>query len=186
MPRRKAHDQLDVFMNNRLVGHLAKENDGAIRFAYDERWLEWPNAFAISLSLPMRPTPYAGAPVARSFDNLLPDNADIRRRVAERTGAEGTDAYSLLEEIGRDCVGAMQFLHEGQKPHPLTDIYGEQITEREIKNILAKFRSRASLGMDADQEFRISVAAGAQERQHSCTTMIVGCVRPAPRQRRTF
>ena len=162
MPRRKAHVPLDVFINNRLVGHLAKENDGAIRFAYDERWLEWPNAFAISLSLPMRPTPYAGAPVAAVFDNLLPDNADIRRRVAERTGAEGTDAYSLLEEIGRDCVGAMQFLHEGQKPDPLTDIYGEQITEREIENILANL-ARAPLGMDADQEFRISVA-GAQEK----------------------
>jgi serine/threonine-protein kinase HipA len=162
MPRRRAHSPLDVLINNRLVGHLAKENDGAIRFAYDERWLEWQHAFAISLSLPMRPTPYAGAPVAAVFDNLLPDNAEIRRRVAERTGAEGTDAYSLLEEIGRDCVGAMQFLHEGEKPAPLTDISGELIPEKQIEKILANL-ARAPLGMDVDQEFRISVA-GAQEK----------------------
>ncbi|MEI9891356.1 MAG: HipA N-terminal domain-containing protein [Caulobacteraceae bacterium] len=40
------------------------------------------------------------------FDNLLPDNIHVRRQVAERTGAEGADAYSLLAQIGRDCVGA--------------------------------------------------------------------------------
>ena len=39
------------------------------------------------------------------FENLLPDAEPIRRRVAERVGAAGTDAYSLLTAIGRDCVG---------------------------------------------------------------------------------
>lgn len=162
MPRRRAHAPLDIFINNRLVGHLAKENDGAIRFGYDRHWLEWQNAFAVSLSLPLRPTQYAGAPVAAVFDNLLPDNPDIRRRVAERTGAEGTDAYSLLEEIGRDCVGAMQFLHEDEKPNALSDVQGERISDKEIEKILANL-ARAPLGMDVEQEFRISVA-GAQEK----------------------
>lgn len=162
MPRRRAHAPLDIFINNRLVGHLAKQNDGAIRFGYDRRWLEWQNAFAVSLSLPLRPTQYAGAPVAAVFDNLLPDNPDIRRRVAERTGAEGTDAYSLLEEIGRDCVGAMQFLHEDEKPNALSDVQGEQISDEEIEKILANL-TWAPLGMDVEQEFRISVA-GAQEK----------------------
>lgn len=162
MPRRRAHAPLDIFINNRLVGHLAKENDGAIRFGYNRRWLEWQNAFAVSLSLPLRPTQYAGAPVAAVFDNLLPDNPDIRRRVAERTGAEGTDAYSLLEEIGRDCVGAMQFLHEDEKPNALSDVQGERISNEEIEKILANL-ARAPLGMDVEQEFRISVA-GAQEK----------------------
>lgn len=37
--------------------------------------------------------------------NALPEVAGIRRRVAERVGAAGTDAYSLLSRIGRDCVG---------------------------------------------------------------------------------
>lgn len=66
MPRRRAHAPLDVYINGRLVGYLAKENDGAIRFAYAERWLEWQHAFAISLSLPLCPTPYVGAPSPQS------------------------------------------------------------------------------------------------------------------------
>jgi HipA-like protein len=76
---------LDSF--SALVGLLASEASGATRFQYDDRWLEWEHRFAISLSLPMRTTPYQGAPVVAVFDNLLPDNPDIRRRVAERTGA---------------------------------------------------------------------------------------------------
>lgn len=55
-------------------------------------------------------------PVAAVFDNLLPDSADIRRRVAERTGAAGTDAYSLLEwsrektnlPFSRDVIDAIE------------------------------------------------------------------------------
>ena len=34
----------------------------------------------------------------------LPHNDDIRRRLDERTGADGYDAYHLLSAIGRDCV----------------------------------------------------------------------------------
>jgi len=40
----------------------------------------------------------------------LPDSNAILRKIAERVGAAGQDAHSLLTEIGRDCVGALQFL----------------------------------------------------------------------------
>ncbi len=48
----------------------------------------------ISLSLPLREERYSGAEVSAYFDNLLPDNDQIRRKVAERVGAEGTDALA--------------------------------------------------------------------------------------------
>lgn len=95
MPRRKTHAPLNVLINNRLVGRLEKETSGAIAFQYDSAWLDWEHRFAISLSLPLRKAAYRGAPVVAVFDNLLPDNPNIRRRVAERTAAAGTDAYSL-------------------------------------------------------------------------------------------
>ena len=162
MPRRKAHAPLNVLINGRLVGRLSKESSGATRFAYDQSWLDWEHAFAVSLSLPLRETPWTGAPVTAVFENLLPDNPDIRRKVAERTGAAGTDAYSLLEEIGRDCVGAMQFLHEDDDHYLPNRMEGEEVSEEEIERILAGL-GRAPLGMDMDDEFRISVA-GAQEK----------------------
>lgn len=162
MPRRRAHAPLDVLINGRLVGRLEKESGGTIRFQYHPDWLEWEPAFAISLSLPLRETPWTGAPVSAVFENLLPDNSEIRRKVAERTGAAGTDAYSLLEEIGRDCVGALQFLPAGDNPASGIPIQGKELSKDEIGNILAGL-ARAPLGMDMEDEFRISVA-GAQEK----------------------
>ena len=110
MPRRRQHAPLRVYLNNRLVGHLLKEPGGAIFFRYDESWLGWENAIPVSLSLPLREDAYRGTPVVAVFENLLPDSEPLRRRVAERVGAEGSDAYSLLAAIGRDCVGALQFI----------------------------------------------------------------------------
>lgn len=162
MGRRKAHAPLAVLINNRLVGQLTKEASGAVAFQYDETWLGWDPAFAISLSLPLREAAYSGAPVVAVFDNLLPDNPGVRRRVAERMGAQGTDYYSLLEVIGRDCVGAMQFLPGGSPMDALPTIAGKPLADAEIEAMLASL-AVAPLGVDKDEEFRISVA-GAQEK----------------------
>lgn len=162
MARRKAHPPLNVFLNNRFVGRLAKETSGAIQFAYDRAWLEWEHALPVSLSLPLRESAYSGAPVLAVFDNLLPDSDAIRRRVAERVGAAGSDAYSLLGEIGRDCVGALQFLPDGEAAATAGGISGEAISDEEIERLLDGL-ARAPLGLARDDEFRISVA-GAQEK----------------------
>ncbi|CDO34691.1 Protein hipA [Novosphingobium sp. KN65.2] len=112
--------------------------------------------------MPLRKAAYRGAPVLAVFDNLLPDNAQIRRRVAERIGAEGTDVYSLLAQIGRDCVGAMQFLPEGEAPGAADAIAGEPLNDTDIEGILADLKG-APLGIDPAHDFRISLA-GAQEK----------------------
>ncbi|GAO37869.1 toxin-antitoxin system toxin component HipA [Sphingomonas changbaiensis NBRC 104936] len=161
MTRRKSHAPLKVLINGRITGRLEKETSGAIRFKYDDSWLGWAHRFPISLSLQLRHTAYQGTPVAAVFDNLLPDNPNIRRRVAERTGAQGTDAYSLLEQIGRDCVGAMQFLPEEMEARN-GDIQGESIDDDEIERLLANLGG-VPLGIDPEHEFRISIA-GAQEK----------------------
>ena len=162
MARRKTHQPLDVLINGRLVGRLEKASTGATSFQYDDAWLEWEHRFAVSLSLPLTPTAYRGAEVAAVFDNLLPDRDTVRRRVAERMGAQGTDFYSLLEAIGRDCVGAMQFLPEGGASQAKGNIEGEPVNEAQIEAMLADL-AQAPLGLDREQEFRISVA-GAQEK----------------------
>lgn len=162
MPRRKTHAPLNILINNRHVGQLHKETSGAVSFQYDQRWLDWEPAFAISLSLPLRETAYSGEPVVAVFDNLLPDNQQVRRRVAERMGAQGTDYFSLLEAIGRDCVGAMQFLPADVSAEAAPYVKGEPVGDNEIEAILASLAT-APLGMDKEQEFRISIA-GAQEK----------------------
>jgi serine/threonine-protein kinase HipA len=137
MARRRTRVPLNVYLNGRQVGQLNRETSGAIDFRYAPAWLEWDNAIPVSLSLPLREDRYIGDPVIAVFDNLLPDNEDIRRRVAERSEADGTDAYSLLSAIGRDCVGALQFVPEGTAPDPVGTIKAEKMTDKEIVAQLA-------------------------------------------------
>jgi serine/threonine-protein kinase HipA len=163
MPRKRVHTPLRILLNNRLVGHLLKEAGGAIYFRYDESWLSWDNAIPLSLSLPLREDAYRRERVVAVCENLLPDSEILRRRVAERIGAKGTDAYSLLSQIGRDCVGALQCVPEDEAAdHDTSTINGQAIGDQEVEKLLNNL-ARAPLGLDRDQEFRISVA-GAQEK----------------------
>ena len=162
MGRRPLQKPLQVLLNGRLVGWLTRQSDGAMAFRYDASWLEWSSCFPISLSLPLRDDSYRGPLVFAVFDNLLPDDLGVRRRVAERTGAAGADAFSLLAAIGRDCVGALQFLPEGEDPAAPAKPTGRALSDAEIADLLSKL-GPTPLGMDRDGEFRLSLA-GAQEK----------------------
>jgi serine/threonine-protein kinase HipA len=161
MPR--AHYQpLNVFLNSRLVGQLRRDMSGAISFQYDPSWLEWEFVLPVSLSLPLREQTYSGAPVVAVFDNLLPDNDHLRRQIAARTRAEGTDAYSLLGAIGHDCVGALQFLPGNIQPGSAGAVEGNPISRDAIAQIIENLAT-VPLGITEDESFRISIA-GAQEK----------------------
>jgi serine/threonine-protein kinase HipA len=162
MARRPRYEPLNIFLNSRLVGQLRRESSGAISFQYDRSWIEWPHAIPVSLSLPIRQQEYTGAPVIAVFENLLPDNVSLRRKIAARARAEGTDAYSLLGAIGHDCVGALQFLPIESRPDPAGAVDGIPVGEREITDILDNLAT-APLGITEDESFRISIA-GAQEK----------------------
>lgn len=162
MARKAARAPLNIFLNNRHVGRLTRQSSGAIDFAYDPDWLAWDHAIPVSLSLPLRETRFLGDKVTAVFENLLPDSKPIRNRVAERVGAKGTDAFSLLSEIGRDCVGALQFLPVDDLPPVTTIVEGIAVDENQIAEIIQNL-ARAPLGLDSDDGFRISVA-GAQEK----------------------
>jgi serine/threonine-protein kinase HipA len=159
---RRAQAPLNVYLNARLVGRLRRESSGAIDFQYDKEWLAWSNAIPVSVSLPLREDRYRGDAVLAVFENLLPDNDDIKRRLAERAQAGGADAYRLLAAIGRDCIGALQFLPEGVDPGKAGTIDARAVTDQEIADTVSNL-ARNPLGIGADQEFRISLA-GAQEK----------------------
>lgn len=162
MGRKRSYAPLNVFLNARHVGQLVRERSGAISFSYAADWLAWEHHLPISRSLPLRPDRYVGAPVLAVFDNLLPDFEPIRRRIAERVGAEGTDPFSLLSEIGRDCVGALQFLPGDEAPAPADRLTGERLSDEQIAALLKEL-DIAPLGIRRERDFRLSIA-GAQEK----------------------
>lgn len=108
MGRNKKAKGLNVYLNGAKVGNLKKDPLGLISFNYSKEWIK--EGFAISHSLPIQEQEYKGEIVARYFDNLLPDNDDIKKLVAQKFGAESTRPFDILEAIGRDCVGALSFI----------------------------------------------------------------------------
>jgi len=162
MGRKRSYKPLNIFFQTRQVGQLIRKTSGAIEFTYVNCWLDWQSAFPVSISLPLRDDKFIGAQVAAVFENFLPDNEAIRKSVAVRVGATGSDAFSLLHEIGRDCVGALQFLPDGVSPLPLTELTGRDLADNDICRILSEL-DITPLGIRAENDFRISLA-GAQDK----------------------
>ncbi|MBC75164.1 MAG: hypothetical protein CME64_04045 [Halobacteriovoraceae bacterium] len=157
---KKKTNTLNIFLNTILVGKLTKASNGEISFRYDNDWIV--NGFEISRSLPLQEQAYKGEVVSRYFDNLLPDNEEIKALVATKFGAESTRSFDLLTAIGRDCVGALSFLPEGFE-HPVDfELNHSPIRDKEIGRRLKSLGSTSPLGMK-EGDFRISIA-GAQEK----------------------
>ena len=152
--------KLTALLNGQLVGEIDMARSGAITFRYAQDWLAWEHALPVSLSLPLQEQAHQGGPVIAYLENLLPDNTAIRERVAAKVGAGGTDAYNMLEKIGRDCVGALQFVAGDIPPEPKS-LEGEIVSDAQIASILRNLAT-APLGIEED-DFRISLA-GAQEK----------------------
>jgi len=154
-------------MNGEKVGLWSFSARGSQEFSYEPSWLNSAATRPISLSMPLRPPgePYRGERVEAFFDNLLPDNRRIRERLQQRFRTPSTDAFDLLSEIGRDCVGALQLLPPEHASPDVRKIAGERLTHTGVERLLSAMLDPA-LGQtleDHDEAFRISIA-GAQEK----------------------
>jgi serine/threonine-protein kinase HipA len=137
-----------------------------MEFSYDPAFVASEEGRPLSLSLPINLDghPVTGEKVGSYFDNLLPDSDAIRRRIQSRYGLRTPEAFDLLAAIGRDCVGAVQLLPEGERPEDVFSIQATALRETEVEHLLnAVTRPGKAFGVDEDDAFRISLA-GAQEK----------------------
>ncbi len=160
---RKRHD-LSVWMNGRLTGTWTVREHGPSKFQYADDWIKSEAGRVLSLSLPFQPgnPPHEGAVVENFFENLLPENRDVRERLQHKFGAGSARAFDLLAEIGRDCAGAVQILPEGSAPGGWDQIQSEAMSDEQVERALNNAVSTRLPGQ-ADDDFRISIA-GAQEK----------------------
>jgi serine/threonine-protein kinase HipA len=156
---------LVAWMNGQRVGVWNVSPRGAHSFVYDPDWAqsEYRRALSLSLPIPLDPATELRRYVGEYFDNLLPDNDDIRDRIRVRFGTRTKRSFDLLTELGRDSIGALQLLPPGEEPTDYDEIHSEPISDDEIARHLRQIRAPNFMGPAADDVFRISLA-GAQEK----------------------
>lgn len=151
-------------MNGKLLGRWSLTSQGIHEFKYEQSWLESPYRRPLSLSMPLQPSTevYKGGVVENYFENLLPNNIDIRRLMQNRFGTRSTRAFELLKEVGRDCVGAVQIVPGEEEPPSVHTISAKSLSPEDISKLLKSILLPSSPGGE-DAGFRISLA-GAQEK----------------------
>lgn len=104
-------DILHAWLEGRYAGAFTRTSSGSVRFAYSD---DAP-AVPLSLSLP-REGGIARRAAANFLDNLLPDNASARHRMAAAYGAGSVDTFELLAEAGGDIAGGLVLTAREQPP----------------------------------------------------------------------
>jgi serine/threonine-protein kinase HipA len=166
MGRKSRARALSVWINGRLAGEWRMPARGQTEFQYDAAWMQSEEGRPLSLSLPfsLDRGSIKGRPVEYYFDNLLPDADPIRKRIQDRFHTASRDAFDLLAEIGRDCVGAAQLLGPGEQPKDVYAIDAVPLSDVEVERALIQTVSPPSFAAyPMDDGFRISIA-GAQEK----------------------
>lgn len=111
----------------------------------------------LSVSMPTRSRMYRGKLPQVFFDGLLPEG-EIRKMIAYDFGLDEADVFGLLQELGRDCAGALIILPEGERP--AAEGKPEPISEDEVARRLRELRFHP---LGVDQRVRVSLA-GMQEK----------------------
>ncbi|QKJ86547.1 type II toxin-antitoxin system HipA family toxin [Paramixta manurensis] len=163
MSRKQQH--LAIWMNGIKVGFWEKRKGEDI-LRYLPEWSVDAQGRPLSLSLPFTPgnQTWRGNVVRDYFDNLLPDSEGIRRRLAMRYQAESPEPFDLLTELGKDCVGAIQLLHEDEEPTDLFSVKYRPLSESEIATTLRNTTEALLPGRPGDSDDLHLSIAGAQEK----------------------
>jgi serine/threonine-protein kinase HipA len=155
---------LAVWMNGERVGTWRVGRTGHHVFEYDPTWRTNPKSRPLSLSLPLTADGrLEGEIVENYFDNLLPDNEAIRKRLMSRYKLRDVQAFTLLQTLGRDCVGAVQLLPLDTTTINVRTLEYSSLDLHQIDAVLGNLGMAGGQTGEEDEDFRISIA-GAQEK----------------------
>ena len=149
--------ELWAIASGRTVGHLT-QSKGKIDFWYEEEWRRNDDRYPLSLSMPVDIERHADLRVRPFLEGLLPDNRWIRRRWGSQFGVSENNPFALLQHVGEDCAGAVQFVpadrldaltQAARQPDTVSWLTDAEVAER--LRILATDNSAWRLAGDAGQ-----------------------------------
>ncbi len=159
--------RLVALLDGRVVGAVHRAPSGALRFVYDDAWRLDPDAYPLSLSMPLAAAEHGDAAITPFLWGLLPDNERTLERYGRLFGVSARSPVQLLAHIGADCAGAVQFA----EPDRAADLVGatprrpavDWLTDAEVARELRSARELGIAGDSARTVGRFSLA-GAQPK----------------------
>ncbi len=152
--------ELYAYFESKNVGRLTKNDDDVYSFEYEKSWREDPNAFAISLSMPIETEGKFGNKVTLSFfENLLPEG-DVRKDL--ETAHKVSGVFDFLAEFGRDCAGAIVLTEQPNYQAPEGPL---ELVPIDMKNIDQAIEERLSVAeVISETSAGYLSLAGAQDK----------------------
>jgi len=152
---------LVVWWAGKVVGTLTQDDGGELGFAYGADWLGSDDAPALSISLPKRTEPFSRRECRPFFGGLLPEETQ-RRAAAQVLGISAGNDFALLDRLGGDVAGALQFLHAGEQPQGAMGPWQAQaLDDEELLRVMDALPIRPLLA--GEEGLRLSLA-GAQAK----------------------
>lgn len=148
---------LDVYLHQARVGQLTRDERAQLSFAYETDWVD--GGVPISLCLPLRAEPFSDPECRPFFSGLLPEG-DFLRAVARALGVSAGNSFSVLEQIGGECAGAVSLAPPGVAPPFDRSPRPRWLQVGEFERLLEELPMRPLLiGVDGEDEvLRLSLA----------------------------
>ncbi len=130
---------LYAFYEQQLVGRLSQDDDLIFHFEYDEAWRTNPNAFALSLALPLQETKFGNRLSLSFFENLLPEGF-IKDAIERHHNISGV--MEFLDKYGRDCAGAIVLTSQ---PGGISNLDPSQMIELDMTLVYEAVEAKESV-----------------------------------------
>lgn len=156
--------RLAVLLQGQRIGTVERNNQGRLRFSYDDRWRTRPDATPLSTSMPLPVATHGHAVVDAFLWGLLPDNSDVLRRWGRRFQVSPANAFSLLgTPVGEDCAGAVQLVTEDRVEHARERGAVTWLADEDVAARLVELRRDTTAWLPSTTSGQFSLA-GAQAK----------------------
>ena len=102
--------EIVAILDGRETGRVVQDNRGRLSLTYNEQWRSAPDAYPLSLSMPLALAEHGNARIDPYLWGLLPDNEIVLDGWARRYHVSARNAFALIASVGEDCAGAVQFV----------------------------------------------------------------------------
>jgi serine/threonine-protein kinase HipA len=137
--------ELIALLNERAVGTV-RQDRGRLTFEYTDAWRSAPDAYPLSLSMPLAAAHHGHASIAPYLWGLLPDSEFILSQWGQRFHVSPRNPFALLTQVGEDCAGAVQFVRPDRLEAFLGAAHGdiEWLTEADVAKRLGGLQADPS------------------------------------------